>query len=80
MITTIVKRDGRTVLFDIQKIAQAIFKAAQALGGQDFDTALELAKEVVRRLEEEGATTPSVEHIQDTVEEVLVDSGHARTA
>ncbi|MCI8623391.1 MAG: anaerobic ribonucleoside triphosphate reductase [Provencibacterium sp.] len=80
MITTIVKRDGRMVLFDLSKIADAIFKAAQALGGQDQDTAMELAHEVERRLEEEMEQAPSVEHIQDTVEQVLIDAGHARTA
>ncbi len=80
MITTIVKRDGRTVLFDLNKIADAIFKAARAVGGQDRDTAISLAYEVARRLEQEVDEAPSVEHIQDTVEQVLIDAGHARTA
>lgn len=79
MITTIVKRDGRTVMFDVDKIADAIFKAAQALGGNDRETAMELAHEVERRLETEDAP-PTVEHIQDVVERVLVETGHTRTA
>ncbi len=79
LVTTIVKRDGRTVLFDVEKIEEAIFKAAQALGGSDRDTAASLAREVERRLEGEEMP-PTVEHIQDEVERVLVESGHTRTA
>lgn len=81
MITTIVKRDGREVPFHIEKIADAIFKAAQALGGKDYDTAMELAQSVVRQLEEQYQdTVPSVEQVQDMVEHTLVEAGHARTA
>ena len=50
MITTIVKRDGRTAAFQVEKIASAIFKAAQATGGRDYDTALDLAKKVAEYL------------------------------
>ena len=39
MITSIIKRDGRMVPFELDKITQAIYKAAQALGGNDHDTA-----------------------------------------
>jgi len=80
MITTIIKRDGRKVDFDITKIADAIFKAAQALGGNNRDTADALATQVVERLEAIGNTTPTVEQIQDMVEKVLVENGHTRTA
>lgn len=84
MIHTITKRDGRTVIFDIDKISQAIYRAARCAGGQDFDTAKKLAKEVESNLENEGNNNtpnePSVEHIQDMVEKVLVENGHARTA
>ena len=38
-IRQIVKRDGRTVDFNIDKIADAIYKAAQVLGGKDHDMA-----------------------------------------
>ena len=38
MITCITKRDGRTRPFDIEKIANAIYKAAQAIGGHDYQT------------------------------------------
>lgn len=80
MITTIIKRDGRKVDFDISKIADAIFKAAQALGGSNRDTADALAAQVIERLEAVGNTTPTVEQIQDMVEKVLVENGHTRTA
>ncbi|NBJ75047.1 hypothetical protein D1841_18155, partial [Neglecta sp. X4] len=42
----IVKRDGRTVNFDVEKITEAIFKAAQVLGGKDRDMAAYLARQV----------------------------------
>ena len=81
MISTIVKRDGRCVLFDIDKIAQAIFKAAQVLGGKDYDMACSLAQQVVDYLENDlKITNPSVDQIQDAVEHVLIENGHARTA
>ncbi len=82
MITRIVKRDGREVPFNIEKIANAIFKAAEAVGGHDYKTAMDLACKVANDLEnqcgEDGV--PTVEQIQDTVEKILVNSGHARTA
>ena len=81
MITKIVKRDGRAVDFDLDKIAQAIYKAAQAIGGNDYTSANELAEKVCEYLEaEQGSKTPTVEHVQDTVEKVLIENGHARTA
>ncbi|NMA86262.1 MAG: anaerobic ribonucleoside triphosphate reductase, partial [Tissierellia bacterium] len=81
MITKIKKRDGREVPFNIEKIANAIYKAAQAAGGQNYDTALSLAEEVTFILNERFKNTiPTVEEIQDTVEKVLIENGHAKTA
>jgi len=83
MITKIQKRDGRQVPFNVQKIADAIYKAASAVGGKDFNSALALAEEVCRILDEKAAKSgniPSVEDVQDTVEKVLVENGHAKTA
>lgn len=81
MITKIRKRDGRDVPFNIEKIANAIFKAAAASGGRDYDAALALAEKVIAYLEErQGDKTPGVEDIQDAVEKVLIETGHARTA
>ncbi|MBQ7756557.1 MAG: anaerobic ribonucleoside triphosphate reductase, partial [Oscillospiraceae bacterium] len=80
MIIRIKKRDGRQVTFNIEKIANAIFKAAQAVGGNDYEEALELAGMVGDVLQQSGNTTPTVEEIQDIVEKVLIENGHAATA
>ncbi|CCQ92773.1 Ribonucleoside-triphosphate reductase class III catalytic subunit [[Clostridium] ultunense Esp] len=81
MITKIKKRDGREVPFNIEKIANAIFKAAQAAGGHDYDTSLKLAEDVTFLLNEKFKdNTPEVEDIQDMVEKVLIENGHAKTA
>lgn len=80
MIDTIIKRDGREVPFDIDKIATAIYKAAKANGGHDYARAEELANQVLSILEQSGEQSPTIEKIQDTVEKVLIDNGHARTA
>ena len=83
MITKIIKRDGREVSFNLEKIARAIFRAAQAVGGSDYDEAMALACEVSESVESEAAVSgalPTVEDIQDTVEKVLIKHGHARTA
>ena len=81
MITEIIKRDGRRAPFQIEKIADAIFAAAQASGGRDYDMAMNLAQQVVQLLDNENMITlPTVEQIQDAVEKVLVKNGHARTA
>ena len=80
MISKIVKRDGRAVEFDLEKITQAIYKAAHAIGGNDYAAAEQLADKVREYLEAEDNDTPSVEHVQDTVEKILIENGHARTA
>lgn len=80
MIIRIKKRDGRQVTFNIEKIANAIFKAAQAVGGNDYEEALELAGMVGDVLQQSGNSTPTVEEIQDIVEKVLIENGHAATA
>ena len=69
------KRDGRLVDFDQSKIATAINKAFEATykPGQD-EAANALAAEVVAILEKEGNAAPEVEHIQDIVEQVLIDA------
>lgn len=80
-ISQIVKRDGRVEPFDKEKIAMAIFKAAKAVGGKDYQTALDLADKVVEIApyvnDDEPAT---VEAVQDLVEKVLVKNGHYKTA
>ncbi len=76
------KRDGRLVPFDQEKITNAIFKAAQSVGGDDRQRAVFISNAVVQMVEErygEGAI-PSVEDIQDLVERALIKHGHAKTA
>jgi ribonucleoside-triphosphate reductase len=81
MITKIKKRDGREVPFNIEKIANAIFKAASVTGGKDYNTALSLAEKVVEYIEwKQDKKIPTVEEIQDAVEKVLIETGHARTS
>ena len=53
MINKIVKRDGRAVEFDLDKITQAIYKAAHAIGGNDYEAAEQLADKVREYLEAE---------------------------
>ena len=50
MLTTIRKRDGREVAFDPNKITEAIYKAAQSVGGSDREMAMELTLDVLRLL------------------------------
>ena len=81
MVTQIIKRDGRKLPFNIEKIANAVYKAAQAVGGSNYDEAMEIARKVCIMIEEVyGSEVPTVEQVQDMVEKVLVEEGHAKTA
>lgn len=80
MITRIQKRDGRVVTFNVEKIANAIYKAAESIGGSDYDEALEIAGRVCDHIESAGKKIPTVEEIQDAVEKLLIEEGHAATA
>ncbi|MGD2174717.1 MAG: anaerobic ribonucleoside-triphosphate reductase [Candidatus Brocadiaceae bacterium] len=81
VITHVRKRNGRLLPFDQSKIADAIFKAAQAVGGDDRMLADELASMVTMLLEKDyDGEPPHIEGIQDTVEKVLIETGHAKTA
>ncbi|MEM0049144.1 MAG: ribonucleoside triphosphate reductase [Candidatus Bathyarchaeia archaeon] len=76
------KRDGRLEPFDQERITNAIWKAAKAVGGKDKELARRLSDKVVEELErrfgEDGV--PTVEEIQDIIEKVLIENGHAKTA
>ncbi len=81
MLKQIIKRDRSVVLFKKEKIVLAIFKAAKAVGGNDFSTSERLADEAIKMAElryPDGIA--DVEGIQDTVEKVLIENGHAKTA
>src|SRR3990170_1051451 len=82
LIKKIQKRDGRIADFDQAKIAEAVWKAAKAVGGNDRSLADTLAAQVVERLEKQlkPGEFPTVEQVQDLVEITLIENGHARTA
>ncbi|MBO8157991.1 ribonucleoside triphosphate reductase [Thermosyntropha sp.] len=80
-ISKIKKRDGRIVPFEKEKITKAIWKAAQAVGGKDYNLAVELTEKVVEIAQYvNGDAIATVEDIQDLVERVLVKNGHYKTA
>lgn len=81
MLDKIRKRNGSVENFVPEKITSAIFKAAVACGGNDFDTARKLSEEVIELAEKKYSNQiPEVEQIQDLVEYVLIENGHAQTA
>jgi ribonucleoside-triphosphate reductase len=81
MFTKIRKRDGRVVDFTKEKITSAIFKAARQVGGEDYETAENLTERVISYLFKNNKDEiPDVETVQDAVEKVLIETGHAKTA
>ncbi|MBL7054730.1 vitamin B12-dependent ribonucleotide reductase [Candidatus Woesearchaeota archaeon] len=81
MVNKITKRDGRVVDFDKEKIINAIFKAAQSVGGEDRKLAEDSSDLVVKELEAKfKEDSPTVEQVQDIVEKILIEKGHAQTA
>lgn len=81
MITKIRKRNGAVVDFQPDRITRAIFKAANAVGGNDWARAAGLTDQVVAIAERQyGDDIADVEGIQDIVEKVLIENGHAKTA
>jgi ribonucleoside-diphosphate reductase alpha chain len=80
-ISQIQKRDGSIVPFDAQKIQRAIQKALAATGTGDSNLAGELVAQVVKLIEARlSRTTPTVEQVQDIVEEVLMNQGYPNVA
>ena len=82
MIDKIIKRDGRIVPFNREKITLAVLSAAISVGGRDHLAAERVTEDVIGRLEyrEHPESYPSVEEVQDIVEKSLIEQGHARTA
>lgn len=81
-IKQVIKRTGAVVPFKKERITNAIYRAAVAVGGRDRSIAEGLADQVVEILEEtrQPDRPPTVEEIQDVVEKVLIENGHAKTA
>ena len=82
MVEFIRKRDGRLVPFEEEKIARAIIKAVQAVGGTDLQKAAEITRQVggILSVLYKEDRVPTVENVQDLVEKILIENGHARTA
>lgn len=78
----VIKRTGAVVPFNPDRITNAIYRAAVAVGGRDKEKAEELSKQVIAVLEEkfEEGYKPHIEEIQDVVEKVLIENGHAKVA
>lgn len=81
-ILSIRKRDGRIVAFNPDKITDAIFKAAQAVGGSNRATAENITDSLIGILNiiYKDGRIPTVENVQDLVEKMLIERGHAKVA
>ncbi len=81
-IESVTKRSGAIVPFNPERITNAIYRAAVAVGGRDRSIAEGLTREVVAILESKSPDSyiPTVEEIQDIVEKVLIEKGHAMVA
>ena len=81
MIQSIIKRDGRVVLYDQNKIASAILRALEASREGDAADAARIANDVQRELENRfPSQSPNIEAIQDTVERQLMNHGFSSAA
>ncbi|HXV20073.1 MAG TPA: ribonucleoside triphosphate reductase, partial [Desulfuromonadales bacterium] len=82
MLEFIRKRDGRLVPFEEGNITAAIEKAVRAVGGSDMTRAAGIARQVVGILDVlyKDGRVPTVENVQDLVEKILIENGHARVA
>lgn len=81
-IQFVIKRSGAVVPFTPDRIVNAIYRAAVEVGGRDRQQAQDLAAQVVTILEQNPDPNyqPHIEEIQDVVEKVLIENGHARVA
>lgn len=83
ILKTIRKRDGRVVLFDGSRIESAVLKAFEAQGQPNREIAAKLTQEVVEKLAKKHKRIkqiPTIEEVQDLVEETLVEAGYAKIA
>lgn len=82
MLEFIRKRDGRLVAFEEENIVSAIRKTVKAVGGSDMEQVAGIGRQVVGILEViyKDGRIPTVENVQDLVEKILIENGHAKTA
>lgn len=80
MITKVLKRDGRKVNFNVERLAKSIYKAANSIGGQDYSRSEELANKIYDELDkiQENKQVTS-QKIQEITEKILKDEGHEST-
>src|SRR3989344_2310602 len=80
--TEVIKRDGRRVHFEKEKITNAIFKAIESTGEGNEKDAEKLSNLVIAELNRRypPAHTPHIEEIQDVVEEIFITKDYAKTA
>ena len=78
----VLKRDSKLESFDQERITNAIWKAAKAVGGTDKVLAKRISDEVVAELQKTYGDdgVPTVEEVQDVVEKRLIENGNAQTA
>jgi uridine kinase len=81
-VKKIIKRSGDIVDFSPERITNAIYRAAVSVGGRDLTRAENLGKQVVKLLEKNTPVghIPTIEEVQDLVEKVLIENGHAKVA
>lgn len=81
-LTHVIKRSGAVVPFNPDRITNAIYRAAVAVGGRDKSKAESLGKKVIEFLENtcREECTPNIEEIQDAVEKILIENGHAKVS
>ncbi len=81
VVEQVQKRSGEVVSFDKAKITSAIFNAAQSVGGTDINQAKMITENVMNVLDQKYHNkVPTVEDIQDIIEKILIETGHAKTA
>ena len=76
------KREGDIVAFDAEKITEAVFNAVRAAGGTDRGIAERVSSQVVSILNItcRDGRVPTVEEVQDLVEQILIENGHSSVA
>ncbi len=81
-LQNVITREGQTIAFDASKIAKAIEKAGAATNEFGFEEAWFLAAQVVKVLKHRFAhdDAPSIEQIQDVVEQALISANYYKTA
>ena len=82
MTAFIRKRDGRLMPYEEDKISQAIIKAVKSVDGSDFGRVADITRQVsgILSVLYKDDRVPTVENVQDLVEKILIENGHAKTA